>query len=322
MTRKEAFDHVIASDIFNKWHFFQHHFSISMRGGRNPLAESIIGLCCDMERIIKGVGVDYFNKIAAIKGKPNDTKHYDQLMQVLAEMIVVHKAITFSWNADMKFQYEPASATSSKNPELTIKTPELYFGIEVKAPEMVKKHNERGEKEKQLPSRSPMIDLVDKNMTMLPRDNPVKDFLISADAKFAGFKQADPNFYGVLVIVWDDFIYEPISALTSPQSGLFTSNSFATDAKGVSLTFPNVDCVIVTRHLLLIKNGTRDKILPDLFRHPLDYGRSGEFPFKVYFQNPTSQLNVPQQIIDCFQILQPDMRLGAEYLPIDFIQWF
>jgi hypothetical protein len=53
----------------------------------------------------------------------------------------------------------------------------------------------------------------------LPRDNPVKDFLVSADAKFEHFKETDANFIGVLVIIWDDFIYEPISSLISESAG-------------------------------------------------------------------------------------------------------
>jgi len=34
-----------------------------------------------------------------------------------------------------------------------------------------------------------------------PRDNPVEDFLHSADVKFEGFRD-DPAFYGALFIVW------------------------------------------------------------------------------------------------------------------------
>jgi hypothetical protein len=44
---------------------------------------------------------------------------------------------------------------------------------------------------------------------LLPRDNPVKDFLLSADAKFAAFKAQHLTFTSALVIVWDDFIQEP-----------------------------------------------------------------------------------------------------------------
>lgn len=210
----------------------------------------------------------------------------------------------------------------NKNPELTISTDTMKVGIEVKAPEFVKKHNERAQKPQQLPSRSQIIEIVRKEETMLPRDNPVKDFLISADKKFEEFKKADPDFYSVLVIVWDDFVYEPISALTSPQAGLFTANSFAKDENGNALSFSNVDCVIITRHLLPIKSGTRDEPLPDMAQHPLDYGRHGEFLFKIYVKNPISKTEILEKIMDCFQVLEPGPQLGAEYLPSDFIRWF
>jgi hypothetical protein len=276
----------------------------------------------DLENIIPGSGKDYLDKLAAINGKPHETQHYDQLMQLLAELMVVHKTATFDWNDNPKFEYEPTKGSSGKNPEITVTTDSLEIGVEVKAPEFSKKHNERAEKSQQLPARSIILGTIKKEDTMLPRDNPVKDFLISANEKFEEFKKANPDFYSVLVIVWDDFIYEPISALTSPQSGLFTENSFAKDKQDKRMTFPNVDCVIITRQLLPIKQGTRDELLAYYSQHPLDYGRAGEFPFKVYILNPESKLPIPEQVIDCFQALIPDPNLGAEYLPIDLINWF
>lgn len=322
MERNEVIDAFLNSDIFKKWHFFKYHFDFYNRNLEHYLAKSIIDLVHDLENVLPTAGMDYLQKIACINDKPNETKHYDQLMQILAELLIVHKAATFNWGNNAKLQYEPTAGGSQKNPELVVAVEDLTVGIEVKAPEFVKKHNERGQKPQQLPSRSEIIKTLNVADTMLPRDNPVKDFLISADKKFEAFKKADPNFYSVLVIVWDDFIYEPISALTSPQAGLFTENSFAKDEQGNRLTFPNVDCVILTRHLLIIKQGTRDEMLADLAQHPLDYGRPGEFPFKVYIKNPVSQLEVPQKVIDCFQVLKPGPQLGSEYLPIDFITWY
>jgi hypothetical protein len=322
MDRQQIIKYIFNSDIFKKWHFFKYHFDFYNKGHEHPLAKSIVDMTVDLDAIIPNAGKDYIDKIAAINNKPHETKHYDQLIQVLAELLIVHKAATYKWGDTIKFEYEPTAGASNKNPELTISTDELNVGIEVKAPEFVKKHNERAEKPQQIPSRSQIIETVKKEETMLPRDNPVKDFLISADKKFEEFKKADPNFYSVLVIVWDDFIYEPISALTSPQAGLFTENSFAKDEKGNRLTFPNVDCVIVTRHLLPIKRGTRDEPLSDMSQHPLDYGRHGEFPFKIYIKNPVSGVKIPEKVIDCFQVLKPGPELGAEYLPSDFITWF
>ncbi|MBS0645227.1 MAG: hypothetical protein JSR97_01365 [Verrucomicrobia bacterium] len=321
MDRQQIIDYILKSDIFKKWHFFSYHFDFYNKGFEHPLAKSIVDMTLDLENVMPKSGINYIDKIASIIDKKDETKHYDQLMQVLAELIIVHKAATYNWGNNMKLAYEPVAGNSNKNPELSITTDNLAVGIEVKAPELVKKHNERGTKPQQIASRSDIVKLVKKDETMLPRDNPVKDFLISANKKFEEFKKANPNFFAVLVIVWDDFIYEPISALSSPQAGLLTANSFAKDYNGAVLEFPNVDCVILTRHLLPIKNGTRDEELHYYYQHPLDYGRAGEFPFKVFIQNPSSKLTIPKEVIDCFQALKPGPELGAEYLPSDFITW-
>lgn len=321
MNKQDIIDLIKKSDIYNKWHFFKYHFNFYDLGREHPLAKSIVEMMVELENIIPKSGIDYINKIASINNKPKETKHYDQLMQVLAELMVVHKAATFHWGDDAKFVYEPTSGISKKNPELTISTDSLAIGLEVKAPELVKKDNERATKPQQLPSRSELIKIIEKEKTMLPRDNPVKDFLISADKKFEEFKKANSKFCSVLVIVWDDFIYEPISALISPQAGLFTEESFAKDENENILKFPNLDCVIITRNLLPISKGTRDEPLPDNSRHPLDYGRDKEFPFKIIITNPWNKLEIPNKVVECFQVLKPGPELGAEYLPTDHITW-
>jgi hypothetical protein len=48
----------------------------------------------------------------------------------------------------------------------------------------------------------------------------------------------------LLFIIWDDYINEPISALTNPNSGLLTDNSFYQESR-----FENVDGVILIRHI-------------------------------------------------------------------------
>jgi hypothetical protein len=227
----------------------------------------------------------------------------------------------FNWGKGTDIRYEPVSITSKKNPELVISFSDFTFGLEVKAPRFCQKHNERSEKSIQLPARSPLINMYDKKEIMFPRDNPVKDFLISADSKFNGFKRTNSNFFSVLFIVWDDFIYEPISAISSPLSGLFTEHSFAKDEKENILKFNNVDCVIISRHLLQIKNGTRDEELHYGIKHPLWYGETGVFPYKIFFLNPWNKIIIPDKVLDCFQALIPDSRLGAEYIPQDHINW-
>tara|TARA_R110002051_G_C8759597_1_gene501467 strand:+ start:102 stop:1076 length:975 start_codon:yes stop_codon:yes gene_type:complete len=321
MTKGEVIAKIFDSDIFKKWHFFNYHFNFYSNGLEHPLAKSIIDAIVRVEEKMPTAGLDYLKKIEKINSKEDFTPHYDQLMQVLAELTIVNHTINYKWNNLQKFEYEPKSSTSNKNPELLVTTNDLQIAVEVKSPEFVKKHNQRANNPTQLPSRSDLIKTVNTSKTTLPRDNVAKDFLISSNEKFEGFKKDNPSTYCLLVIVWDDFIYEPISAISSPQAGLFTENSFAKSTDGKIMRFENVDCVVITRHLLPIKNGTRDELLPDFSEHPLDYGRDGEFPFKVMISNPNSKMAIPQEMIDCYQTREPGPDLGAEYLPIDIINW-
>jgi len=32
-------------------------------------------------------------------------------------------------------------------------------------------------------------------------------------------------------------------------------------------------------------------------------------------------MDIPEEIVDCFQTLIPSTKLGAEYLPLDIISW-
>jgi hypothetical protein len=321
MTKEEIIALILKSDIFNKWHFFKYHFNFYNKEGEHPLAKSIVDAILQIENKIPKAGLDYLKKIENINSKENATQHYDQLLQVLAELTIVNHTVDFNWNNLKSLQYEPKSSTSNKNPEILITTNDLQIAIEVKSPEFVKKHNQRADNPIQLPSRSDLIKQVDTSKTTLPRDNVVKDFLISANEKFEGFKKDNPTTYCLLVIVWDDFVYEPISAISSPQAGLFTENSFAKDEEGNHLKFENIDCVIITRHLLPIICGTRGYSLPDQSRHPLDYGREGEFPFKVMIPNPKSEMPIPQEMVDCYQTRELSPELGSEYRPQDIINW-
>jgi hypothetical protein len=155
----------------------------------------------------------------------------------------------------------------------------------------------------------------DKDIT-LPRDNPVKDFLVSAEAKFAPFRQADPNFRGVLVIVWDDHINEPITALVHPQTGLLTAKSFFKGTDGNAVTFPSVDAVILIRHLHQFQSAAAGTELADQCQEAMDFGREGDFPPKAIVGNPMAQM-IPMNVVECFQAYHPQPMMGAEYIPGD-----
>jgi len=127
----------------------------------------------------------------------------------------------------------------------------------------------------------------------LPRDNPVKDFLASANAKFAAFRQADPAFVGVLFIVWDDYVNEPIGALLNPASGLLTPNSFDRDENGEPRAYQSVDAVVVLRHQVQLQEGMANRLPLDERWHFLDFGAADRFPFNALVVNPHCRNRLP-----------------------------
>ena len=155
----------------------------------------------------------------------------------------------------------------------------------------------------------------------LPRDNPVKDFLSSANEKFRSFKDADSDFYGVLVIVWDDYVNEPITALLGPSSGLFTPSSFAKDSDGGTLNFQCVDAVVLIRQQHQFRVAAKNAPLYDGRSHAMDFGEPGSFPFNIYVLNPAGR-QPPEEIFKALQAVERDDRLGGEYAVADLVPWY
>ncbi len=322
MQRKDLITKILQSEMVSDWHWFGYHFNFYKRGLETPFAKSIVDALFDIGNKIEGADIDFIKKLASIHGAEKDWKHYDKLMQVLAELLIIHKAVTFDWKDFESFEYEPVTLESKKNPELNIKAGNKIIGIEVKSPDMIKHQKNRSEKPYQLTSRNPLIETLSKNQTTLPRDNPVKDFLISADKKFLSFKQQYENYISVLFIVWDDFINEPISALLSEPHGIFMSDSFAKDKKGNILKYENVDYVMISRHRFQFQQMAGELAFPYQISHPLDYGQKDCFPFKVIIKNPYTNVDLTKDLLDCYQVFEPCMEMGAEYYPGDFISWF
>jgi len=262
--------------------------------------------------------------LASICGREKHLPDWEQLLQYLAELHVVRHILAYPWPEGTSFEAEPAAEGTRKNPEVAIHTSEFTLGVEVKAPALFRHQEQRTNNAIQLSARAVPKSMhaslpgIEKGIT-LPRDNPVKDFLASADQKFHGFNHQE-TFCGILVIVWDDFIYEPISALCHADCGLFTERSFAKDHQGTPLKFSAVDGVVIIRHLHQLVRACRDEPLTDLCRHPLDYGRPGEFPWKAFLPNPNGR-EVPDAVIECFQARVPSPDMGAEYFPNDIVWW-
>lgn len=154
----------------------------------------------------------------------------------------------------------------------------------------------------------------------LPRDNPVKDFLIDAEAKFAPFKAAT-RATSLLVIVWDDHIYEPITVLTQEQCGLLTPSSYYIDARGGPVTFPDIDAVVLIRHLMYFKHAAGDVPLVER-AHAFDFGDERALP-NVFLPLPGGA-QVPEFIRNGLRARPLDDRWlqhAAEYRPLEMVLW-
>ena len=327
LTRPDVCMLIAQSQIMQQWHWFRYHFSmLHAAGWEHPLAAAVIDALVDCDKAMPGYAESFITRLAAVGGKEKFLPHYEQLIQQLAELHVVRQVVSFDWPGGAHFVVEPTPKGSKKNPEITVEHDGSVYGIEVKAPALIEHINARGRNTTQVPARVFSADTLDElkhpdETLTLPRDNPVKDFLISADAKFRPFKEEVKDFIGVLVIVWDDHVYEPISSLLHEASGLFTSKSFHKDGTGRPVTYAHVDGVFLVRHLHQLISATRDEMLIDGCKHPLDYGADGEYPFKVFVQNPNGTA-VPVIIQRCLQGLLPSAEMGAEYMPKDLVWWF
>ena len=233
MKKEDLYHHIFESKMFSQWHWFRWHFEHRLRGSNHPFAESIVNACLDCTAYIPNFGFDFMDQLSAISGQEKWLPHWEQLNQKLSELLIIRQIVTFNWPSGNTYEWEEKIICDGKKPELLIQTKQLTFGIEVKAPMIFEHQKHRAENSLQGISRSLEKENLkrfagsDKEVT-LPRDNPVKDFLLSANLKFESFKKKDNQaFISILVIVWDDFINEPLSALTHPDSGLLTSNSFA-----------------------------------------------------------------------------------------------
>ncbi|MGA3083066.1 MAG: hypothetical protein ABSD44_17075 [Terracidiphilus sp.] len=285
---------------------------------------AIIDALVICDSVMPGYARIFIDRFSSVCGKEKYVPHYEQLMQMIAELHVVTQLARFDWPGGAKFLMEPTAAGSEKNPEITIEHQQATYGIEVKAPSLQKHIKSRNENGTQIPGRMPleMMEHLTSGDTIvtLPRDNPVKDFLISANSKFEHFKQGDTHFFGVLVIVWDDFIYEPITSLISQSSGLFTSASFYKDENDVAVPFKSVDGVFIIRMLHQFYCESKDQPLIDGRSDIMDYGEEGQFPFKVFIQNPNGTM-VPTSLQLSLQGLPYAKEMGAEYTSKDLVWW-
>lgn len=322
--------HVIVNMFVEKvlskdFHWLAYHFTHYTSGHEHSLAASIIDCCVNVESRIAGFSEKFSDKLASLANSDKSLPHYEQIIQLLAELLVFnHLCNVFSQDAE--FIFEPVAVRDGKNPELGIKTKDKELYVEVKCREYIKHTNARAKAAIELPTRIPGFpevakDLIKEGETIVyPRDNSVKEFLISANGKFKDFKISNPEAITVLVIVWDDFTYEAISSLLSGSSGLLTDNSYYRNDDGSPIKFKYIDAIILIRHSHHIVNATRDEPLSENLSHPLEWANPQKVLPNAYIPINTTR-NIDEYLCELFQSCHIDglSQIAADYKPQDII---
>jgi hypothetical protein len=295
------------------------YFSRCAAGGIfPPFTAGLLDSLWDIEQVSPGYAKEMITRIAGIRGEGNE--QYELLLQICAEVYVTRGA-TISADSDEQskklFKHEPTAVKNSKNPEFEARANGCWYAVEVKTPKLNQFAETRAQNDWQVVARMP-AEVTDGLNPTLPRDNPVKDFLISANAKFETYAQSRPAAFRILTIVWDDFVQEPLTALLSPVSGLLTDNSFyKKDDKPV--IFPFIDAIILCRYTHQLKRLTVEAPLLDE-EHAFYYHHSG-FPPKALIQNPAGRV-IPELLLEPLNAVPHANLLSfAEYRPQELIMW-
>ncbi|RZS91587.1 hypothetical protein EV189_0834 [Motilibacter rhizosphaerae] len=317
-SREELLQRLKQGPMFQHWHWLRWNFEQSPA---TPFATLTLDALLRCEARMEGYADAMLRTLESIGGREYDPDDYERIKQWLGELAVVVHFVDWEWPVPVTFKREPVAPGSGRNPELIVSSETWRFGVEVKTPDLrLLRAGGRQAQPWQLLTRVPGGRDLPGGVT-LPRDLAIKDFLHSADAKFAGFHATDAHFYGVLFIVWDDYINEPISALLGGPSGLFTRGNFDLASSGEPHTYPNVDAVVVLRQQHQLQEGMANWPPIDERRHFLDYGDVARFPPNAVIPNPSSTREPPAAVVDALQAYLPGPTMGAEYVPSELVMW-
>ena len=322
-SRNDLYSFLYAGPMFQGWHWYRWNFEQLLQTGRETeFARHILDSLLRCNAAMPGIATEMLDRMARIGGRDRDMNDYQQLLQWLSELLIIDHLVSWDWNEDVTFVHEPKAPGSKKNPEILVKCASFRLGVEVKCPVLTSLQKSRTAADLQLLARLPreLTDELGKEKA-LPRDNPLKDYLISSQQKFKGFHDDDPDFHGVLFVVWDDHINEPISALLSPSSGLFTEGSFHRTEDGQPHLHPAVDAIVLIRHQHQFVHGAAGNPPQDDRHHVLDYGSVDQFPFNALIINPRADRKLPAEIVEALQARIPCHHMGAEYVPSELVFW-
>lgn len=307
----------------DKWHWLEYNFTPGT-AGNNYFTPLTLQALHRIDAVMPGYAEAMITRLEQVNGRPMNQDDYEAIRQWLAEVLVVDHLVRHKWPAAPTFIMEPPAPGSKKNPEILVEVPDLgALGVEVKCPNLRIHAAKRRANPSQLLDRALGKNPRLESPITPPRDLPLKDFLTSAQNKFEGFRAARPrDFQSVLFIVWDDYINEPISALSSPASGLLTPNTFLRQESGAPVTFPALDAVVLMRHQHQFKEGMANRPPIDQRHHFLDYGEKDAFPPHALIRTPEGQC-LRNEWADALGAwpLEELYTAGAEYHPSSLVTW-
>ena len=136
------------------WHWFSYHFSTPP----SPFALGIMRACASIDRRASGIGADLLRELMTIGGLDRYEPHYEQLLQKLAEILIIERIVTSEWPSGTTFEHEPAAIRGGPRPELLVTFGGGRLVVEVKTPSLLSHIRRRSENGTQLPYRGLPLD--------------------------------------------------------------------------------------------------------------------------------------------------------------------
>ena len=223
-------------------------------------------------------------------------KHFinTQLYDALSKLTVL------CWLTELghDLKYEPVLRGGGRNPDVLWMSVPFEVEIEVKCPDLfpttLQKYDLFGSNQPIISEhRFRSLGGVPAGVEILPQDNKVKDFLISANNQFTPRETRQTDRYSLLCIAWSHEEKEALAYLLG-LSGLLTSRTFHCDAAGEPITHSNIDAVLVTD----IQGAHNDWFSREgTFANPFMLASSRRY----LVQNPGSPMILPNELIASLQ---------------------
>ena len=318
---------ILASNMFKEWHWFRYHFQALAKGEFSPLLFDFLNRCALIEHKIPGFAEETIVRMASICGKEKFEPHYEQLLQLLVEVVIFYRLAEGFLSESVKFHWEPTAGDSKKNPELILVHPMWSALVEIKCPSMFAHLRNAAKHDTQLGARlgDPAIfdSLSKTGHATRPLDNKIKDYLVSSEGKFAEFSDKSPKPTTFLFVAWTQYLFEAVSPLSNEMSGLFTDRSFYRAEDGKPIQFPSVDAVIVSDHLEAIIRGTQERELPFGYNSPLDYGAflMEGFQNPILIENPITPGASAHPVAKILGACPPNELDDPRAKPLDYVMW-